>query len=319
MEDRKIVPTKIRKSIRKRTRKSTSSSEPKSAKKDEVAQKEVASLRSEAELDLTRNEEEKVVNPPSVEHNPDIEDSSTWSLRKEAYGPIQKDIAEARIMRDTYKSIDEDMIKRLEKFKNSKRESELVEEVRSELRKRNRERYINLKRQTHIDDEEIDIADIQHTRRNWYNYSYDKIDDIVAPKRRINIYGIVCDFSSDPKVTNAVVSYPKKHITFKILDESTLVVSKLPKVLSVTMFGSLEKLPLPLIKGQIIRMHRVDAKEFRGEIHLNCDDGIKSSWVLFDPKESTEIPLAYDKSTYNWTESDSARLKALKTLSNTHF
>lgn len=147
----------------------------------------------------------------------------------------------------------------------------------------------------------------------WDEYKYTKLCDLKEGMRRVNVWGVIYDVPSEMTFANG---NRRIHYMIKLVDETTNSTQGEQPYVSVTMFFARNlNIHKKLRQGRIIRIHRAEARVFGGEVRLNCDECIKSSWILFSAdKRSGDAPLAYDKESYTWVDEDTERLKELRTL-----
>lgn len=152
-------------------------------------------------------------------------------------------------------------------------------------------------------------------RRREYHYDYVLLNDLIGEeKERVFVYGVVANTPSEPIITMSVAGHPKYISVFKLIDHSCHPGSAARQPYIPVSLFTIAREWIGLIKeGMIFRIHRGDTRTHDGATQLNCDEGIKGSWVIFDPDpESGEFPVSYDKDTYNWVESDSVRLAEIR-------
>lgn len=74
----------------------------------------------------------------------------------------------------------------------------------------------------------------------------------------------------------------KYQCTMKLFDSSINPEKDTP--MEATFFAkTIAEIPHVTRIGSIIRLHRAQTKKFKKTYQINCDVGIKSAWVLFDP------------------------------------
>ena len=103
-------------------------------------------------------------------------------------------------------------------------------------------------------------------------------------QERVNIYAVVIDASS-PYYIESI----KKYLcVLKLIDDSLNPKSKgKTPFMNLTCFSqSKNEIPNITKLGSIIRIHRGDTKKYNKSFQLNCDSGIKGSWVIFDPSDT---------------------------------
>lgn len=147
----------------------------------------------------------------------------------------------------------------------------------------------------------------------WDEYKYTKLCDLKEGMKRVNVWGVIYDVPSEMTFANG---NRRIHYMIKLVDETTNSTQGEQPYVSVSMFFARNlSIHKKLRRGRIIRIHRAEARVFGGEVRLNCDEYIKSSWILFTAnKRNGDVPLAYDKESYTWVDKDTDRLKELRTL-----
>lgn len=101
-------------------------------------------------------------------------------------------------------------------------------------------------------------------------------------KDRINLYGIILDCSA-PYYMERTNKY---QCTMKLFD-SSLNPEKANPITATFFAKTVAEIPHVTKVGSIIRLHRVQTKSYKKSFQINCDVGIKSAWVLFDPIHGT--------------------------------
>ena len=108
--------------------------------------------------------------------------------------------------------------------------------------------------------------------------------------------------------------------TVKLIDESIHPEAKTAQeFLSVTLFGkTASDLPQATKVGSILRIHRGQSKKHKEGYQLNCDVGIKGSWVLFDPIDG-QTPIAKSGRKITFNDNDKTLLNAMRKFVKAHF
>lgn len=70
--------------------------------------------------------------------------------------------------------------------------------------------------------------------------------------------------------------------------------------------------------GSIIRLHRVQTKPYKKTFQINCDVGIKSAWVLFDPIHGTS-PIDESGKDHTFTPEEKVLLADARKFAKTYF
>lgn len=101
----------------------------------------------------------------------------------------------------------------------------------------------------------------------------------------------------------------------KLIDETVNPIKAsdtIPPFISLTCFSRNKPEIPPVTKiGSIIRIHRGDTKKYGDGFQMNCDIGIKSAWILFDPTESIR-PMHHTGRSYTFVDSDKRRLREIR-------
>jgi len=154
-------------------------------------------------------------------------------------------------------------------------------------------------------------------------YLYKNLNELTGTAERVNVHGIVLEDSSIKREIDPVHTYEKSQMFIKLIDATVnpKVVGIKQKYIPITIYGRLERLPDIIKAGSIIRLHRCDEHLNKGVIWLNCDEGIKGSWVLHSNSgdSQSEYNIAHDKGSYTWTTFDSNRLAKLKEFTKNYF
>ena len=145
------------------------------------------------------------------------------------------------------------------------------------------------------------------------------MDELVnAEKDRVNLYGAILDCSA-PYYMDKTGKYL---CTVKLIDETINPDVKnkaAPENLSVTFFSkTAADLPQATKIGSILRIHRGQSKKFKDKFQLNCDVGIKGSWVLFDPIDGN-TPVAKSGKRCTYSEKDKAHLVSIRKFIKAYF
>jgi len=128
-------------------------------------------------------------------------------------------------------------------------------------------------------------------------------------KDRINLYAIILDCSA-PYFMEKTNKY---QCTMKLFDSS------LNTPMTATFFAkTIAEIPKVTKVGSIIRLHRVQTKSFKKSYQINCDVGIKSAWVLFDPLSGT-TPLEESGKEHTFTPEEKTILADIRKVSKAYF
>jgi hypothetical protein len=132
-------------------------------------------------------------------------------------------------------------------------------------------------------------------------------------KDRINLYAIILDCSA-PYFMEKTNKY---QCTMKLFDSSLNPEKNAP--MTATFFAkTIAEIPQVTKVGSIIRLHRVQTKPFKKSYQINCDVGIKSAWVLFDPLFGT-TPLEESGKEHTFTSEEKSILAEIRKVSKAYF
>eukprot|EP00826_Nyctotherus_ovalis_P039697 TRINITY_DN3834_c0_g3_i1.p2 TRINITY_DN3834_c0_g3~~TRINITY_DN3834_c0_g3_i1.p2 ORF type:complete len:222 (-),score=85.30 TRINITY_DN3834_c0_g3_i1:223-888(-) len=109
----------------------------------------------------------------------------------------------------------------------------------------------------------------------------------------------------------------KYQCTMKLFDSSLNPEKSQP--MTATFFAkTFTEIPQVTKVGSIIRLHRVQTKAFKKTFQINCDVGIKSAWVLFDPLIGT-TPLEESGREHTFTSEEKSILNEIRKVSKAYF
>jgi hypothetical protein len=132
-------------------------------------------------------------------------------------------------------------------------------------------------------------------------------------KDRINIYAIVLD-SSAPYFMEKTNKY---QCVMKLFDPSLNPEKADP--ITATIFAK-TKADVPHVTkvGSIIRLHRILTKKYKKTFQINCDVGIKSAWLLFDPVTGT-TPISESGKGHTFSPEEKSILAELRKYAKNYF
>eukprot|EP00826_Nyctotherus_ovalis_P044708 TRINITY_DN4853_c0_g1_i22.p1 TRINITY_DN4853_c0_g1~~TRINITY_DN4853_c0_g1_i22.p1 ORF type:complete len:222 (+),score=98.06 TRINITY_DN4853_c0_g1_i22:303-968(+) len=70
--------------------------------------------------------------------------------------------------------------------------------------------------------------------------------------------------------------------------------------------------------GSIIRLHRILTKKFKKTFQINCDVGVKSAWLLFDPATGT-TPISESGRGHSFSPEEKVFLNDLRKCAKNYF
>lgn len=109
----------------------------------------------------------------------------------------------------------------------------------------------------------------------------------------------------------------KYQCTMKLFDSSLNPEKSNP--MTATFFAkTIAEIPKVTKVGSIIRLHRAQTKAYKKTFQINCDVGIKSAWVLFDPLVGT-TPLEESGKEHTFTAEEKTILAELRKVSKAFF
>lgn len=130
---------------------------------------------------------------------------------------------------------------------------------------------------------------------------------------RINLYAIILDCSA-PYFMDKTNKY---QCTMKLFDGSLNPEKNAP--MTATFFAkTIAEIPQVTKVGSIIRLHRVQTKAYKRTFQINCDVGIKSAWVLFDPLIGT-TPLEESGKGHTFIAEEKSLLVDIRKVSKNYF
>jgi len=109
----------------------------------------------------------------------------------------------------------------------------------------------------------------------------------------------------------------KYQCTMKLFD-STLNPEKVEPITATIFAKAKADVPHVTKVGSIIRLHRILTKKFKKTFQINCDVGIKSAWLLFDPSSGT-TPIGESGKGHTFSPEEKTMLADLRKYAKNYF